>query len=119
MDLLNRRGIQAHATITMSLEEFTDTMGSALDDKILLDAQKRGIVTLGPHKYANLANCIEITMCSSSRPCRKLLSPNGRSHEHRIAVIASDTPVNLEICARPLFISNLSVQGIADRIEDE
>ena len=97
----------------MSLEEFTDTRGSALDDKILLDAQKRGIVTLGPHKYANLPQLYrDHDVFVFPSVSETFGHPMAEAMSTGLPVVASDTPVNLEICGkrRPLLILNLSVR---------
>ena len=73
VDLLNRRGIQAHATITMSLEEFTDTRAVRLMIKYCWMLKNAGSSLWGLINTPICLNYIEITMCSSSRPCRKLL----------------------------------------------
>ena len=54
VDQLNDMGIKAHATITMSLDEFGEIKGSALDSAIVRDANRRGIVSLGHHDYKDL-----------------------------------------------------------------
>ena len=120
VDLLNRRGIQAHATITMSLEEFTDTRGSALDDKILLDAQKRGIVTLGPHKYANLPQLYrDHDVFVFPSVSETFGHPMAEAMSTGLPVVASNTPVNQEICGEAaIYFKPFSARGIAERIEE-
>jgi len=120
VDLLNSRGIQAHATITMSLDEFTDTRGSEIDDKILLDSQKRGIVTLGPHEYATLPQLYQdhdvFVFPSVSETFGH---PMAEAMSTGLPVVASDTPVNQEICGEAaLYFKPFSVLGLADRVEE-
>ena len=120
VDLLNRRGIQAHATITMSLEEFTDTRGSALDDKILLDAQERGIVTLGPHKYAHLPQLYrDHDVFVFPSVSETFGHPMAEAMSTGLPVVASDTPVNHEICGEAaLYFKPFSARELADQIEE-
>lgn len=120
VDLLNSRGIQAHATITMSQDEFTDTRGSALDDNVLLDAQKRGIVTLGPHKYANLPQLYrDHDVFVFPSVSETFGHPMAEAMSTGLPVVASDTLVNHEICGEAaLYFKPFSAGELADQIEE-
>ena len=92
-------GIDAHATITMSLGEFDEMNGSALDKAVVTDAHERGLITLGHHSYEDLPELYgshDVFVFPSvsetfGHPMAEALSSG-------LPTIASDTLVNREIC---------------------
>ena len=85
-----------------------------------MDAQKRGIVTLGPHKYANLPQLYrDHDVFVFPSVSETFGHPMAEAMSTGLPVVASDRPVNQEICGEAaLYFKPFSAQGIADRIEE-
>jgi glycosyltransferase involved in cell wall biosynthesis len=112
-------GIDAHATITMSLSEFEQMNGSALDKAVVTDALKRGLITLGNHSYEDLpelygshdAFVFPSVSETFGHPMAEALSSG-------LPTIVSDTPVNREICGdTALYFEPFSAPGLVEQFQ--
>lgn len=119
VELLKVHGIKAHVTITMSLDELTDTKGSSLDKKILQDANERGIVTLGQYRYDQLPQLYqEHDVFVFPSVSETFGHPMAEAMSTGIPVIASETPVNQEICGdSALYFQPFRVRDLVDKIQ--
>ncbi|MEE2759833.1 MAG: glycosyltransferase family 1 protein [Pseudomonadota bacterium] len=115
--LLNM-GIDAHATITMSLAEFGEMNGSALDKAVVTDANRCGLIELGNHSYEDLpglygshdAFVFPSVSETFGHPMAEALSSG-------LPTIVSNTPVNREICGdTALYFEPFSSKGLVDQL---
>jgi len=113
------QGIDAHATITMSLAEFDEMNGSALDKAVVTDAHERGLITLGHHSYEDLPDLYgshDVFVFPSvsetfGHPMAEALSSG-------LPTIASNTPVNHEICGdTALYFEPFSAKGLIEQFK--
>jgi len=120
VDLLQSSGINAHATITMSMAELPDTKGSSLDQEILNDAQCRGIVTLGHHDYSRLPQLYrDHDLFVFPSVSETFGHPMAEAMSTGLPVIVSDTPVNREICGdAALYFKPFHVSELVERIRE-
>lgn len=114
VDLLNQRGIPTHATITMSLEEIDQTLGSAHDQIVVREAADRGIVSLGNHSYSTLPELYRSHDVFVFPSVSETFGhPMAEAMSSGLPVVAANTPVNREICgdsalyAEPFIVSDL------------
>ncbi|NQV56294.1 MAG: glycosyltransferase, partial [Rhodospirillales bacterium] len=111
-------GIDAHATITMTLREFKEMGGSALDEKIIVDAQDRGLVTLGHHAYQDLPELYgshDVFVFPSVS--ETFGHPMAEAMSSGLPTVVSDTPVNREICGdAALYFEPFSVTGLVEQL---
>lgn len=114
VDRLIAAGIPAHATVTMSPDEFRQMRGGALDEVIVGDARARGIVTLGHFDYAALPDLYRTHDVFVFPSISETFGhPMAEAMSCGLPVIAADTTVNREICAdTALFFEPFSVSGM-------
>lgn len=115
VEQLKKEGIPSHATITMSPNEFGEMRGGVVDQKIVVDACKRGFVTLGRHDYDKLPNLYrshDIFVFPSVS--ETFGHPMAEAMSSGLPVIAADTQTNKEICGEAgLFFEPFSVSQSA------
>lgn len=118
VDRLNEMGVKTHATITMSLDEFGEMKGSALDEEIVTDASERGIVTLGHHEYENLPDLYRSHDVFVFPSVSETFGhPMAEAMSSAMPVIVSDTPVNREICGdAALYFEPFLVSELTERL---
>jgi glycosyltransferase involved in cell wall biosynthesis len=118
VDKLNEMGIKAHATITISFEEFQEMKGSDLDYFVVKEALDRGIVTLGHHDYKNLPTLYrEHDVFVFPSVSETFGHPMVEAMSTGIPVIVSETPVNREICGdAALYFTPFSYSELVERI---
>ncbi len=118
VDELNRMGIPAHATITMSPAEFSATRGGAVDEAIVSDAVERGAVTLGHHDYDDLPKLYtshDVFVFPSVS--ETFGHPMVEAMSSAMPAVVTDTPVNREICSdAALYFAPYSVSGMVDSL---
>ncbi|MDP6645134.1 MAG: glycosyltransferase family 1 protein [Rhodospirillales bacterium] len=112
------KGIDAHATITMTLREFEEMNGSALDKTVVTDAYRRGLITLGHHSYKDLPNLYgshDVFVFPSVS--ETFGHPMAEAMSSGLPTVASDTPVNREICGdAALYFEPFSAQGLVEQL---
>lgn len=116
--VLNERGIRAHATITMDLEEVRRVRGSTFDYKQMRDALRRGDISLGSRSYSSLPELYrnhDVFVFPSvsetfGHPMAEALSSG-------LQIVAADTTVTREICGgNALYFRPFSPYALCDRL---
>ncbi len=114
VDQLTKLGIRTHATITMSIDEFGEMDGSVLDEAIVRDANRRGMITLGHHDYGDLPKLYRSHDVFVFPSVSETFGhPMAEAMSSAMPVVVSDTPVNREICGdaalyfEPFMVSQL------------
>ena len=115
VEQLNKEGIPSHATITMSPDEFGLMRGGAVDQGIVVEASKRGFVTLGHHDYDTLPDLYRSHDVFVFPSVSETFGhPMAEAMSSGLPVIASDTQINREICGDAgLFFKPFSVSQLA------
>lgn len=117
-NLLNESGIKTQATITMTMDEVSSSIGGNLDYAQLARGVDRGVVNLGRHHYSKLPDLYrshDIFIFPSvsetfGHPMVEALSTG-------LPVIASDTSVNREICGdAAVYFKPFSLYDLRDAI---
>ena len=118
IDLLRETGFDSHATITMAPSEFTEMRGSDLDEIIVNDAARRGIVSLGNYKYEALPELYRSNDVFVFPSVSETFGhPMAEAMSSGLLVVAADTPVNREICGDvALYFEPFSINGLCDCI---
>ena len=118
IDLLRETGFDCHATITMAPSEFTETRGSDLDEIIVNDAARRGVVSLGNYEYETLPELYRSQDVFVFPSVSETFGhPMVEAMSSGLPVVAADTPVNREICGDvALYFEPFSVKGLTDCI---
>lgn len=116
--LLNRRGIPAHATITMEVEEVKRVSGGALDFQQMRAALQRGEISFGSKAYSSLPELYrnhDVFVFPSvsetfGHPMAEALSSG-------LQIVAADTAVAREICGdAALYFMPFSPTGLCNRL---
>ena len=118
VEQLNRSGLPAHATITMSLEEIPRTRGSSFDEILVAEAAERREVSLGNHAYDSLPELYRSHDVFVFPSVSETFGhPMAEAMSTGVPVVASSTPVNREICAEAaLYFTPFSVSGLVEQI---
>ncbi|MBT3917555.1 MAG: glycosyltransferase family 4 protein [Rhodospirillaceae bacterium] len=119
VDQLIETGFDCHATITMAPSEFAEMQGSDLDEVIVSDAARRGIVSLGNYKYDDLPELYRSQDVFVFPSVSETFGhPMAEAMSSGLPVVVADTPVNREICGdAALYFEPFSVTGLVDCIQ--
>jgi glycosyltransferase involved in cell wall biosynthesis len=103
----------------MSLAEFEEMNGSALDKAVVTDAYERGLITLGHHSYESLPDLYgshDVFVFPSVS--ETFGHPMAEAMSSGLPTIVSDTPVNREICGdTALYFEPFSAKGLIEKIK--
>ena len=114
VDLLRGEGFNAHARITMDIQEIRDMSGGTLDEIIVSEAHGRGTITLGRHVYDDLPalyNMHDVFVFPSVS--ETFGHPMAEAMSSGLPLAVADTPVNREICGdAALYFQPFSVSGL-------
>ena len=118
VELLERRGIRAHATITMTLEEVGRSPGSALDLIAMERLWRAGKLTLGRQPYGALPQVYDShDIFVFPAVAETFGHPLAEALSSAIPVIAADTPVAREVCGdQALYVRPFHIGSYADAV---
>ncbi|MEQ9329363.1 MAG: glycosyltransferase family 1 protein [Rhodospirillales bacterium] len=118
IDRINREGLKATGTITMTLKEMSEMSGGSLDLEVVADAERRGIVTLGHHEYGDLPKLYRSHDVFVFPSVSETFGhPMAEAMSSGLPVIVADTQVNREICGdAALYARPYSVEDIARQV---
>ena len=118
IDLLRETDFDSHAIITMDSSEFIEMRGSDLDEIIVNDAARRGIVSLGNYKYETLPELYRSQDVFVFPSVSETFGhPMVEAMSSGLLVVAADTLVNREICGdAALYFEPFSIKGLSDCI---
>ena len=118
--ILNERGIPAHLTITMQLQDIMETSGGAKDVFLIKKAVERGDITLLGHvNYDDLPNLYHqhdafVTASLSETFGHPLVEAMAAG----IPIVAADTPVQREVCKdAALYFPATSAEALVEELK--
>jgi len=116
--LLNERGIRAHATITMDLDDVRQVQGSTLDYHQMMQALGRGQVTLGSRAYSQLPTLYrQHDVFVFPSVSETFGHPMAEALSSALHLVAADTPITREICGdAALYFRPFSSTQLCDRL---
>jgi glycosyltransferase involved in cell wall biosynthesis len=116
---LNGEGLNAHATVTMNLNEMT-MPGGKIDALRLAAAEQSGAVTLGSRPYRQLPALYQSHDVFVFPSVSETFGhPMAEALAVGIPVIAADTSINREICGdAALYFEPLSVTDLCRRLTE-
>jgi glycosyltransferase involved in cell wall biosynthesis len=117
---LNERGIRAHATVTMDLEDIRRTSGGALDYSQMKEAVRRGEISLGSRSYSSLPTLYrEHDVFVFPSVSETFGHPMAEALSSGLYLIAADTAITREICGdSALYFRPFSATELCDRLID-
>ncbi|MBI1318941.1 MAG: glycosyltransferase [Candidatus Hydrogenedens sp.] len=115
---LKRLGIDAHATITMSLDEVRAVGGSALDVHELEAGERDGLITLGRRDYSELPQLYQTHDVFVFPSMGETFGhPMAEAMSSGLPLIAADHPINREICGDAgLYHRPFSAHSICEQL---
>ncbi len=118
VQLLNERGIKAHATVTMNLEDVRQFQGGALDYHQMIRAVERGQVTIGDRSYSSLPSLYsEHDVFVFPSVSETFGHPMAEALSSSLNVVVADTPITREICGdAALYFRPFSSTQLCDRL---
>ncbi len=120
VEALQRDGIAAHATITMTLDELERTPGAALDRAIMKAAAASGALTLGQHPYDELPNLYaQNDVFVFPSVSETFGHPMVEAMAAGLPIIAADTAINREICGEgALYFEPFSMRDLLAKLRE-